>query len=152
MFRWMGRLLLCAIAFAPPVHAGDAGTRSEAIAMVKRVQAKFARDGAAATFMAITETAEFRDRDLYPFVYDFDGFSVAHGANPQMVGKLWISTKDQDGNFLIRQMVGVSRGGGSGWVNYKWPHPITHRIQDKSAYVEKLGDRYFVGVGVYRYR
>jgi len=119
--------------------------------MVQRVQAKFAKDGAEATFKAITETDEFRDRDLYPFVYDAQGVSVAHGANAKMVGKLWISIKDQDGNFLIQQMLAIMREPGSGWVDYKWPNPLTHKIQDKSAYIEKLGDRYFVGVGVYRY-
>ncbi|MDQ6618433.1 MAG: cache domain-containing protein [Pseudomonadota bacterium] len=144
-------IVLFALFASVPAFAGAFGTRAEAIAMVKRVQEKFTREGAEAAFKAITETDEFRDRDLYPFVYDLDGWSVAHGTNPKMVGKLWISIKDQDGNFLIQQMVTISNGPGRGWVNYKWPNPITHKIHDKSAYVEKLGDRYFVGVGVYRY-
>ncbi len=141
-------LVLCAVSVA----AADQrpGSREEAIAMVKRVQEKFAKAGPQATFDAITNSQEFRDRDLYPFVYDTDGWNVAHGANPQMVGKLWISTKDQDGNYLIKEMVALTRGPGNGWVDYKWPNPLTHRIQDKSAYVEKLGERYFVGVGVYK--
>ena len=111
-------LMLCAFIACAPVAAGEFGTRAEAIAMVKRVQAKFQKDGAEATFQAITQTDAFHDRDLYPFVYDTEGWNVAHGANPQMVGKLWISIKDQDGNFLIRQMVEITRGPGTGWVNY----------------------------------
>jgi hypothetical protein len=35
-------------------------------------------------------------------------------------------------------------------VDYKWPTPQTNRIEDKSSYVEKLGNSYFVGVGIYR--
>src|ERR1700720_4312194 len=81
---------------ASVARASDSGTREDAIAMVKRVQETFAKQGPQSTFDAITNTAEFRDRDLYPFVYDLDGWSVAHGANAQMVGKLWIATKDQD--------------------------------------------------------
>lgn len=150
----MVRLLLSAFVLASwlacPGFAAEFATREEAIAMVKRVQQKFAAAGAQATFNAITNTDEFRDRDLYPFVYSLDGWSVAHGANAKMVGKLWISTKDQDGNYLIRQMVGITTGPGAGWVDYKWPHPLTHKIQDKSAYIEKLGEEYFVGVGIYR--
>jgi cytochrome c len=142
--------LACVLMLSPVAGASESGTREEAIAMVKRVQDKFAKDGPQATFDAITNTAEFRDRDLYPFVYDVNGLSVAHGANPQMVGKLWITTKDQDGNYLIQEMVDIAHGVGSGWVDYKWPNPLTHKIQDKSAYVEKLGDRYFVGVGIYK--
>jgi len=144
-------LLFCTLLAPARVAASESGTRAEAVAMVKRVQAKFAKQGAEATFKAITETDEFRDRDLYPFVYDTNGWNVAHGANPKMVGKLWIATRDQDGNFLIQQMIAIMREPGSGWVDYKWPHPINHKIQDKSAYIEKLGDRYFVGVGVYKY-
>jgi cytochrome c len=144
-------ILACILVFSAPVaSAMEMGTREEAVAMVKRVQEKFAMDGAEVTFNSITNTNEFRDRDLYPFVYDLDGWSVAHGANPKMVGKLWISTKDQDGNYLIKEMLGITNGPRSGWVDYKWPNPLTHKIQDKSAYVEKLGDRYFVGVGVYK--
>jgi signal transduction histidine kinase len=135
---------------AAPGMAAEFGTREEAVAMVKRVQHKFAAAGADTTFNAVTNTDEFRDRDLYPFIYTLDGWNVAHGANPKMVGKLWISTKDQDGNYLIRQMVDIVKDGGTGWVDYKWPNPLTHKIQDKSAYVEKLGDKYFVGVGIYK--
>ena len=48
-------------------------------------------------------------------------------------------------------MVGITTTGpGTGWVDYKWPHPLTHKIQDKSAYIEKLGDQHFVGVGIYK--
>jgi cytochrome c len=141
---------ICVPALVARGAAADGGTREEAIAMVKRVQAMYAARGLQATFDAITNTPQFRDRDLYPFVYDVDGLSVAHGANPQMVGKLWISTKDQDGNYLIKEMVAIANGPGHGWVDYKWPNPITHKIENKSAYVEQLGDRYLVGVGIYK--
>jgi len=130
-------LVLASSAAADP----EPGTRQEAVAMIKRVQEKFAKAGPQATFDAITNTDEFRDRDLYPFVYDLNGWNVAHGANPKMVGKLWISTKDQDGNFLIKEMLATVDGARNGWVDYKWPNPLTHKIQDKSAYIEKLGDR-----------
>ena len=105
--------LIGVLALAAQSAAAKDGTREEAIAMVKRVQATYAARGPQATFNAITNTSEFRNRDLYPFVFDVDGWSVAHGANPQMVGKLWISTKDQDGNYLIKEMVAITRGPGS---------------------------------------
>ena len=130
--------------------AEGAGSKAEAIAMAERVQTAFKTEGAEPTFRAINaQEPRFRDRDLYPFIYDFAGLSIAHGANAKMIGKSWINTKDQDGNFLIRTMIKTVEGTGSGWVNYKWPHPITHKIIDKSAYVQRLGDTMFVGVGVY---
>jgi cytochrome c len=136
-----------------PLHAATSefGSKDEAVAMVKRVQEMFKNDGAAATFKAVSDpsTKEFHDRDLYVFIYDMSGVCVAHGARPALIGKNLIDIKDQDGNYLVRGMVEIANGAGSGWVDYKWPNPRTSRIEDKSSYVEKVGD-YFAGVGVYR--
>lgn len=134
-----------------PATAADHGTRDEAVAMVKRVQAKFKKDGSDSTFKAVTaKDKEFNDRDLYPFIYTLDGTKcVAHGANAAMVGKNLIDLKDQDGKYLIRELSATAKNPGHGWVDYKWPNPITKLIESKSSYVERMGD-YFVGVGVYR--
>lgn len=138
-----GGVIAVAVA-AEPEH----GTRDQAVAMVKHVETMFKKDGADATFKAVTGKT-FNDRDLYPFVYKLDGTDcVAHGANPALVGKNLIDLKDQDGKFLIRELSEVATKG-SGWVDYKWPNPVTKLIEAKSSYVERMGD-YFVGVGVYR--
>ena len=91
----------------------------------------------------------YHDRDLYPFIYDLSGKCVAHGARPALIGKNLIDLKDQDGKYLIREMIDIAKGPGNGWVNYKWPNPLNNKIEDKISYVEKMGD-YFVGVGVYK--
>jgi len=139
------------IAMASPAPAAEFGSKDEAVAMVKRVQAEFKKSGPDATFKAVSDKAvkDFHDRDLYPFIYNMEGVCVAHGAREALIGKLLIDLKDQDGKFLIREMVAMSKGPGSGWIDYKWPNPITNKIEDKSSYVEKMGD-YFVGVGVYK--
>src|SRR6266852_6225340 len=133
------------------VSAAEFGTKDEAAAMVKRVHEKFNKDGAEATFKAVSDksTPEFHDRHLYPFIYDMTGVNVAHGARPALIGKNLIDLKDQDGTYLIREMVKISNGPGSGWIDYKWPNPITNKIEDKSSYIEKMGD-YFIGVGIYK--
>ena len=138
------------IATTPVSIAAEFGTKDEAVAMVKRVVAKFERDGPEATFAAVTNRdREFKDRDLYPFIYRLDGVNVAHGARPALVGKNLLLIKDPDGVPLIRLMVEMAKGSGSGWLDYKWPNPITNVIEDKTSYFEIMGD-YFVGVGVYR--
>jgi cytochrome c len=137
--------------FAPAAVAAEFGTKEEAVAMVKRVQEKFKKDGAEATFKVVSDksTPEFHDRDLYPFIYDMKGLNVAHGARPALIGKNLIDLKDQDGKYLIREMVTIANVPGSGWIDYKWPNPINNKIEDKSSYVEKMGG-YFVGVGIYK--
>ena len=82
--------------------------------MVKRVQEMFKKDGADATFKAVSDpsTKEFHDRDLYVFIYDMSGVCVAHGARPALIGKNLIDIKDQDGKYLIREMVEIAKGAG----------------------------------------
>jgi signal transduction histidine kinase len=149
--RGLAVVLVATILAVLPSRAAEFGNRDEAVAMVKRVIDKFAQSGPDATFKAVNDRTNpaFHDRDLYPFVYDLKGINVAHGARPALVGKNLISLKDQNGVYLIQEMIALAKGPGSGWVDYKWPNPITDKIEDKSSYVEKMGD-YFVGVGVYR--
>jgi signal transduction histidine kinase len=151
----MSRLAAC-LAFAvllavSSAAASEFGTREEAVTMVKRVQDMFAHKGAEATFRAVSDksVAAFHDRDLYPFIYDLNGVNVAHGARPALIGKNLISLKDQDGVYLIREMIVIATEKGNGWIDYKWPNPLNDRIEDKSSYIEKMGN-YFVGVGIYR--
>jgi cytochrome c len=139
-------------ASAPAFAEEGFGTKAEAVAMVQRAQDMFRKDGPEATFAAISDKSNkaFHDRDLYAFVYNLVGLNVAHGARPALIGKDLIDLKDQDGRYLIREMITIAKGPGIGWFDYKWPNPITNRIEDKTSYVEKMGDTYFVGVGVYR--
>jgi cytochrome c len=150
--RFLAFLLLAALSIMPLRAApSEFGSKDEAVAMVKRVEAMFQKDGADATFKAVSDpsTKEFHDRDLYVFIYNMSGVCVAHGARPALIGKNLIDIKDQDGKYLIREMADIAKGSGSGWVDYKWPNPQSNKIEDKSSYVERMGD-YFVGVGVYR--
>jgi len=137
--------------FAFSASAAEFGTKEEAIAMVKRAQAMFKKDGAEATFKAVSDpsVADFHDRDLYPFIYDMKGICVAHGSRPVLIGKNLFDLKDQDGKYLIREILDIANESGAGWVNYKWPNPLNNKIEDKSSYIEKMGD-YAVGVGIYR--
>jgi signal transduction histidine kinase len=149
MLRTMIAAVFC-LCLTMPATAAEFGTRDEAVAMVKRVQVRFKAEGAEATFKAVTaKDKAFNDRDLYPFIYDLTGVNVAHGANAALVGKNLIDLKDQGGKFLIRELVEVAKGPGSGWVEYKWPNPQSKKIEEKASYVERMGD-YLVGVGVYR--
>lgn len=88
----------------------------------------------------------FHDRDLYVMVYDSSGKNVAHGANAALIGKNLIDLKDVDGKFLVREITAVKD---QGWVDYKWPDPLTKKYGQKTTYVLHVGD-YLVGVGAYR--
>jgi len=62
-------IVLASLTAALPAGAAEFGTRDEAMAMVRRVQDKFKKEGADAAFRAINNKVPgFADRDLYPFV------------------------------------------------------------------------------------
>jgi uncharacterized protein len=137
---------VCAI----PANASPFGSREEAVAMVQRVVAMFKKDGADATIRAInTRGKSFIDRDLYPYVLDMDGYNRANAAIPAVRGKNLYDIRDSDGKFLIREHLEIAKGPGHGWTDFKWLNPATGSIDDKSAYVERVGD-YIVCVGIYR--
>jgi uncharacterized protein len=135
-----------------PLGAVEFGTRDEAVAMVHRVQEKFKKDGPEATFRAINSNVPgFRDRDLFPYVHKIDGTQlVAAGFPASIRGKNLHDLKDQDGKFFVQEFVKVATTPPyHGWVDYRFLNPKTNTIDDKSAWIERMGD-YLVGVGVYK--
>jgi len=131
-------------------YAAPFGSREEAVAMVQRIVAMFKKDGADATINAInTKGKSFIDRDLYPYVLDMNGYNRANAAIPAVRGKNLYDIRDADGKFLIREHLDIAKGPGRGWTDFKWLNPKTGSIDDKSAYLEKVGD-YIVAVGIYR--
>jgi cytochrome c len=118
--------------------------------MVKRVQHWYREHGQERTFAAIADkdNPEFHKGELYPFVFDLNAVNVTNGGRQALVGKSLASVKDQDGRYVIREMIALAVQSGSAWVAYQWPNPGTGRIERKASYVERMGD-YVVGVGVY---
>jgi uncharacterized protein len=135
-----------------PVCAAEFGTRDEAIAMVRRVQEKFRKDGPDATFKAINAKA-FVDRDLFPWVYRLsDGTNMANALFPAVRGKQLIDLKDQDGKFIAQEWIRIATTAPyHGWSNYRWPNPVTNTVDDNSAWIERMGDDYLVGVSIHRF-
>lgn len=138
-------------ALALPAMASDKASANDAIKMVKKAAALVKSDGKEKAFAAFADPAnkDFHDRDLYVYVYDMNGVSLAHGTNPKMVGKNLLNMKDNEGKPMIQEMVKVAKEKGSGWVDYKWPNPVTKAVEAKSGYVERVDD-ILIGSGVYK--
>ena len=126
------------------------GTAKEAEQMVKKAIAFAKAKGQDAAFAEINNPkGQFTDRDLYVFVYDINGKVMAHGQNLKMIGKELIDMKDADGKMFVKERVEIAKTKGSGWQEYKFTDPLTKKIDDKRAYIEKHGDLIF-GCGVYK--
>jgi hypothetical protein len=143
--------LLTSLTLTVTANAAPFGTRDEAVAMVKRVQERFKKDGPEATFAAVTaQQRAFKERDLYVYIMNFDCVIQAHAARAELVGKSLYEFRDQDGVYPARKTVEVAKTTGRGWIDFRWMNPKTNQVEAKSTYVEKLGDSYAIGVGIYK--
>ena len=145
-------LALCAAAVAGSTWAsGDAATADEAVAMVKKGVAYIKANGKDKGFAEITrrDSKEFHDRDLYLAVHKLDGTCVAHGTNEKMVGKNFIEMKDIDGKEYIKERVEFAKTKPTFWTDYKFPNPLTKKIEAKTSYCERLDDTVVCG-GIYK--
>ena len=90
----------------------------------------------------------FVQDEMYIYVLNLEGTMLAHGVNERFVGEDFIDLKDSDGKEFIREIVDTANTGGSGWVEYKWYHPITKQELPKTVYFEKI-DHLIICSGVY---
>jgi methyl-accepting chemotaxis protein len=127
------------------------GTPEEAEGMVKAGIAFFRQHGKSAIVDEINKLGKgrFIDRDLYLFAVDIDScVFIAHGNNPRTLGAGPVS-KDADGKLFVRDMATLAKNKGTGWIEYKWAHPVTNEIKVKTSYVERVGDM-LIACGVYK--
>lgn len=130
----------------------DNASQEEAKKMVEAAVAHVKAVGPDKAFADFsTPGGKWHDRDLYLFCYRLDGTNTCHGANKALIGKNLIDLKTADGQQLIRNMVDISKSKGSGWIEYKWPHPQSKQIEEKKAFVLVIpGYDGFIGAGIYR--
>jgi len=131
------------ILLALAVQILAAGTKEQAKALVKSAIADFKAEGTAIFAKVTAKDPKYVQEDLYVMVYDMTGKSVAHGANPKMVGKDLIELKDPDGKAFVKERVEIAKTKGSGWQEYKFTNPVNKKIEAKTAYLEKSGDFIF---------
>lgn len=130
--------------------AAEFGSPQEAEALVKKAVAEIKAAGKDKAFAEINNTkGKFTDRDLYVFVYDMNGKCVAHGFNQKMIGKDLADMKDPDGKYYVKERIEIAKTKGKGWQDYKFTNPVTKKMENKTAYVEKIDDL-IVGSGAYK--
>jgi signal transduction histidine kinase len=131
-------------------HVYAVGTAQEAKAMVGKAAAFMKANGKTTAFAEFTnQKGQFVKEDLYIFVLDGKGVTLAHGGNPKMVGKDMSGLKDADGKMFIKELIDEANAKGSGWVNYKWTNPASKKIDEKSTYFQKVDDVIFA-CGIYK--
>ncbi len=128
-----------------------AGTADEAKALADKAVSFYTANGKDKALVAFNDAqGEFVKGDLYIFVNDYSGNTVAHGGNQKLVGKNMQDLKDADGKAFIVEFAAKAKSGG-GWVDYKWTNPETKKIQPKSTYIKAIdGTDFYLGCGIYK--
>ena len=151
----MRKSLMAAAAFslfsiAPVASAAEFGTAQEAEAMVKKAVEHIRKAGKDQAYADFTGKKQpFHDRDLYVTVTTLDGKSVAHGANPKMVGVDLSDFKDVDGKPYFKERLELTKTKGKFWQDFKFVDPVTKKVLPKSMYCEREGDT-AVCTGIYK--
>jgi signal transduction histidine kinase len=89
---------------------------------------------------------KFRYGDLYLVVHDMAGICVAHGGNPEMVGRNQWDEKDEDGRYTVRAIIQSAKKNGSGWETFKRNRSF------ETMYFEKVDlgiDSFVISCGLY---
>jgi cytochrome c len=128
-----------------------AGSAEDAQALVEKAVAYVKANGKDKGVAAFNDPkGEFVKGDLYIFMFDFSGVTLAHGANQKLVGKNMLDLKDANGTPFVKEFMNKVKSGG-GWVDYHWTNPNTKKVQAKTTYVKGIdGTDYFVGCGIYK--
>lgn len=84
----------------------------------------------------------------YLFVVDLQCKRLAFPPDPSTVGQDDSNLRDADGQLLTQQNVHIARTSGSGWNDFRVPHPLTGLVEPKSAYLERVDD-VVIGCGIY---
>jgi signal transduction histidine kinase len=140
--------LPCLVAFA------QAPTETQAVALVKAAVAYAKQHGLA---KLIQETNDPKGRfhvatggEMYIFMYDERGMCKAIGfGTAALVGKPRLDFKDADGQPTVQQMIKLAWTKGKGWIDYKYPNPLTGHHDQKTSYLEYY-EGVLIGCGIYK--
>ena len=151
LIRTLMTLLLAGVVSVSAM-AQDHGTKEEAKGLANAALGHIKKVGNEQAFKDFTtDKVNWTKKDLYVFVMDAKGDTLAHGANPKLVGKNMMDLKDQNGKAFMHEITDVAATKGEGWVDYDWAHPVTKKVEGKSTFVKRIpGFDGSVAVGTYR--
>ncbi len=139
---------VCALGLIAPSFAAERGTIEEAIALVQKAKTYIKTNGSEKAYAAFSDPkGQFIDRDLYIFVFDKKGNTLAHGGNQRLIGKNLYELKDVTGLYSTQALLEAAQKGG-GKSHFKFLNPQTKAIESKVGYSEMVGD-VMVGSGAY---
>jgi cytochrome c len=154
MKRLMAGIVVMALSVVGFYSVADAATPEDAKVLLEKAVAylmvnKYDTETVLAEIS--NPAGQFVNRDVYAFVIDFNGVTLADGGNPGLVGINRSGLKDTSGKYFVKEMIETAKSKGEGWVEYMWLNRDTKRLQPKITYVKRIkGMDAFMAAGVLR--
>lgn len=134
-----------------PSAAAQAPSRAEVKRFVDQAWELARAEGKDKAIEEFMDTSGPFYRDgLYVFAYDMSGTVLCLPAEPQKVGDDRWDAQDPAGAYFVREIVGVAKDPGQGWVTYRYINPAQgDELEQKSSYVRRVDDTWLLGAGTY---
>lgn len=87
----------------------------------------------------------------YYFIVGLDGVSYLHSDHPDFEGTSVLDLQDTQGQFIIRDMIGIAQQAREGFYEYHWTKPaVTGKDHKKNSYIKQFEPfDWFIGTGLY---
>jgi len=142
--------VLVALSLSAGLSAAPRSTPAEAKAMLQKAVGHFksvGRQQALADFRS--GKPPFHDRELYVVCVDSKHGIVANGGFPSFVGTSADALKDADGKPLGKALWDAASKQPEGSIRYPMLNPVTHNLEHKTTFYQKVADDLLCGVGAY---
>lgn len=137
-----------------------ADNKADCVNLVKKASDFLAANGKEKTLAEINnQKGQFAHGEIYLFASDYIAnwdsnkdrtITLAHGANPRLVGKDMTDLKDADGVPFVKKMAEIAASkSGEGWTDYKWPNPVSKAIEPKTTFTKRV-EPLVISCGVYK--
>jgi hypothetical protein len=121
----------------------------QAMALLNKAASDLARDEKGTLTAINSLKGGYLQDDLYVFVVDLDTKRyVAHGTNLRLINTDFSKINDPEGKPVGEPILALIARQDYGEYEYRWKNPVTGKVENKHAYLKKVG-HFLVAVGYY---
>jgi len=121
----------------------------QAMALLNKASADLAKDEKGTLTAINSLKGGYLQDDLYVFVVDLNTQRyVAHGTNLRLINTDFGKISDPQGKPVGESILALMAKQDYGEYQYRWKNPVTGKVEDKHAYLKKVG-HFLVAVGYY---
>ncbi len=116
--------------------------------MVERAAALYEAEGDQAFTTISQSPSGFAAGEIYVFALGSDGVSLAHAADPSLVGTDRSDARDSEGELFIQKIIDAATPEGA-WVVYRRLNPVSGIEEIKRSWVVEASEGVVLGAGYY---